>query len=165
MSQFLRQLFLDYYDVFKDVQKSAKSRPFKATLYGVSVVFVLNLFRTNEGLRSYNADVVSACNRIGAVTENLRNPFSNSYVQTLGELNGHRQLRQIDLGFSTIIYKTESNPEVALFRYNCKYLNPTILEFFTEKIVDLGVLGHWLVLESKMRDYDVNEEEYKGLSE
>lgn len=162
---YCKNLYLDYYEVFKEVHRSAKGQPVRATLYGISIVFVLNLFRTNEGLRSYTNEVVTACNRIGYVAENLRNPISNRYVQTIVELKGHRQLRQLDLGFSTLIYKSDSNPEVALYKHNCKYLNPSIKEFFTEKLVDLGILGHWLVLESKMRNYDINEEEYKGMPE
>ena len=160
---YFRNLYVDYYEVFKEVQLNAKKRPLKASLYGASIIFTLNLFRTNEGLRSYASEVISACNRVGAVTKNLRNPISNSYVQTIGELNGYRQLRQIDLGFSTLIYKTDSNPEVGLFRYNCKNLKPSLREFFTERLVDYGVLGHWLILETKMRNYDVNEDEYKEL--
>lgn len=162
---YFKNLYLDYYDVFKDVHKSAKKRPLRATLYGSSIIFVLNLFRTNEGLASHAGEVVSACNRLGSMVENLRNPISNKYVQTIGELNGHRQLRQIDLGFSTIIYSTGSNPETALYKYNCKYLKPTIEEFFKDRLVDIGFMGHWLFLEYNMRNYDINEEVYKELPE
>lgn len=161
---FVKNIYLDYYEVFKEVQQGARKRPLRASLYGASTLFVLNLFRTNEGLRSYRSEVVSACNRIGSVTENSRNPQSYKFVKTIGELNCHGLLRQVDLGFSTIIYKSNANPENALFRYNCSYLNPSIKEFFQDRIVDLGLLGHWLMLEVNMRDYDINEQEYQNLA-
>lgn len=155
--------YLDYYEVLKDIQRSAKARPLRATLYGISTLIVLNLFRTNEGLGSYNGEVISACNRVGAVTESSRNPESAKFVQNIGELNCFGLLRQIDLGFSTVIYKADSSPQLALFRYNCPYLKPTIKEFLLNRIVDFGISGHWLMLESKMRDYDVNDEEYQKI--
>lgn len=161
---YFKNLYLDYYEVFKDVRKSARARPLKAAFYGASTIFALNLFRTNENLRSYNSEVISALNRIGSVTEESRNPSSDRFLKEVGELNGFKQLRQLDLGFSTIIYKTESNPEVALYRYNCKHLNPSIIEFFKDKLVDFGLMGHWLHLELKMNDYDVNDEEYSKKS-
>lgn len=162
---YFKNIYLDYYEVFKEVQKGARKRPLKASFYGASALFVLNLFRTNEGLRSYHSEVISACNRIGAVTEGSRNPTSFKFVQDIGELNGHGLLRQVDLGFSTLIYKADSRPDVALFRYNCSYLNPSIKEFVQERLVDLGFLGHWLMLEVKMKDYDINESEFQDLGD
>lgn len=161
---FVKNLYLDYYEVFKDIKKGAKAKPLKTSLYGASLLFVLNLFRTNEGLRSYSSDIVSACNRLGAVTERSRNPRSDRFVKNIGDLHCHGQLNQIDLGFSTIIYKTDASAQVALFRHNCKYLRPSIREFFEERLVDLGLLGHWFMLEHNMRDYDINEDDYENLN-
>lgn len=157
---FIKNIYLDYYEVFKDIKRSARNNPIKATFYGTSTVFVLNLFRTNEDLRSYHSEIIAACNRVGAVTEASRNPKSNKFVQTIGELNCHGLLRQVDLGFSTLIYKTDTNPETALYRYKCPHLRPSIKEFINERLVDWGFLGHWLMLEINMRDYDINDEEY-----
>lgn len=162
INSYFKNIYIDYYEVFKDVKRSAKSRPLKATIYGTSTLFVLNLFRTNEGLRSYHSEVISACNKIGSLTENSRNPISYKFIQEIGELNGTGLLRQVDLGFSTLIYRTDCNSNVALYRYNCPYLNPSIKEFINERLVDLGVLGHWLVLETKMLDYDINDKEYES---
>lgn len=160
LNLFFKNLYIDYYEVFKDVQKGAKAKPLKALSYGASTLFVLNLFRTNEGLRSYSSEVVGACNRVASVNQNSRNPESYKFVQNIGEWNCHGLLRQIDLGFSTIIYKADCNPEVALFRYNCSHLKPSLKEFFKERLVDLGILGHWVLLEAKMQNYDINDSEY-----
>lgn len=160
---YFKNLYLDYFEVFKEVQQDAKKRPLRASLYGASTLFVLNLFRGNEDLRSYTNEVISACNRLGSVTESCRNPKSNKFINQLGELYCYGLLRQIDLGFSTLIYKADANPEVALFRHNCSYLRPSMREFLTERIVDWGFLGYWLNLELQMHDYDINEQEYAGL--
>lgn len=161
LTLYFKNLYLDYYEVFKEIKRSAQNRPLKATFYGASALFVLNSFRTNEGLRSYHSEVTGACNRIAAVTENSRNPESLKFVNNVGELKCHGLLRQIDLGFSTIVYRTDTNPETALYRYNCSYLRPSIKEFAQERLVDLSLFGHWLLLEFKMQDYDINENEYK----
>lgn len=164
LNLFLKNLYLDYYEVFKDLRRAAKNKPLRASLYGATTLSVLNLFRTNEGLRSYNSEVVSACSRMASVTKSQRNPISLEFVRNVGELNCHDQLRQVDLGFSTLIYKSDSNSDVALYRYNCPYLRPTIKQFFTERLVDFGVLGRWIRLELKMQDYDINPSEYENLS-
>uniref|UniRef100_A0A6G1S779 Uncharacterized protein C19orf52 n=1 Tax=Aceria tosichella TaxID=561515 RepID=A0A6G1S779_9ACAR len=160
---YFKNLSIDYLEVFKEVRQNARKRPLKASFYGASTLFVLNLFRANEGLRSYTSEVISACNRLGSVTENSRNPLSNEFIQQIGELNCHGVLRQIDLGFSTLIYKADANPDLALFRYHCSHLQPSFIEILTDRVVDLGLLGHWINLELKMKDYDINEEEYKDM--
>lgn len=158
---YLKNIWLDYYDVFKDVHKNARKRPIRATSIGLATVFVMNLFRSNEDLRSYSAEVISACNKLSAVVQNSRNPTSNRFIQDVGELNCHGLLRQIDLGFSTLIYKVDGGPELALYRYNCPHLRPSLKEFFKDRVLDFGVLGHWIMLETKMKDYDINMEEYE----
>lgn len=157
VSLYFKNLYLDYYEVFVDIHKSARKRPFKTSFVVLNAGFALNLFRSNEGLRSYKADIVSACNRLGALVESSRNPESYEFVQRLGELNCEKRLRQIDLGFSTLIYEADTSEDVALYKHNCKYLRPTIKEFVMERIIDWGILGHWLLLERKMKDYDINE--------
>lgn len=162
LNLFFRNIYLDYSEVFKEVRRSAQAKPLKASLYGASTLFVLNMFRTNEGLRSYSNEVVSACNRVASVNQSSRNPESFEFVQNIGQWNCNGLLRQIDLGFSTIIYRADCNPEVALFKYNCTHLKPSLKEFFQERLVDLGLLGHWLLLEVKMKNYDINEKEYSN---
>lgn len=157
ISSYLRTLYLDYYEVFRDIHKSAKRRPLKTCIGVVGVGFVLNLFRSNEGIRSYSAEIISASNKMSALVESSRNPESYGFVQKLAELNCQRRLRQIDLGFSTLIYEADISDDLALYKHNCKYLRPTLKEFVTERIIDWGILGHWLQLERKMKDYDINE--------
>lgn len=162
---YFKNIYIDYFEVFKEIRQSARNKPVRASLYGAATIFVLNLFRTNEGIRSYTSEVVSACNRLGSVTENCRNPRSRQFVSQVGELNCHGLLRQVDLGFSTLIYRADTNPETALYRHNCPYLRPSVREFFETRFVDLSLLGRWLVLEFNMHDYDINEKEYEGLPE
>lgn len=157
ISLYIKNLYLDYYEVFKDVHKSAKRQPLKAGFIALGTAFGFNLFISNEGLRSYNAEIIEACNKVGALVDNSRNPKSYEFVQKLGELKCERRLKGVDLGFSTLIYWSDSDSSTALYKHNCKYTRPSIKEFVTERIIDWGVLGHWFLLEYKMRDYDINE--------
>lgn len=155
LNRYIKNIWLDYYEVFKDIRKGVRARPLKATTYGLTSLFILNMFRTNEDLRSYRADITSACNRIGSVVDKSRNPISDKFVQNIGELNCNGLLREMDLGFSTLIYRDDKSCDLALYRYNCPYIKLRLRDRF----VDLGILGHWLVLEHKMTDYDINESE------
>lgn len=46
-----------------------------------------------------------------------------------------------------------------LYKTVCPYLKPRYLTFH-ERIIDVGALDKWWVLETKMKDYDVNESEF-----
>lgn len=158
---FVRNVYLDYKEVFIDIKQKAQQRPWKASAYGASILFMINLFRTNENLKSYQDEVVSATNKLIAVADGSRNRKSNQYIRQVCRLNCEGVLREIDLGFSTIIYKSNASSELGLYRATCKYLEPTLEEFFKERIVDLSILGHWLILELKMTDYDINDDEWQ----
>lgn len=154
-------IYLDYRRVFlEDIVSSVRENPKRSTLYGGCFSCIIYGIYANEDLKSYTADIITACNRLGAVVEHSRNPNSDKFVQCVGELNCHKLLRQINLGFMTLIWQADHNPEVALFR--CTYFRPSILEIVQNRMVDLGILGHWLALESKMKDYDINEDEYSS---
>lgn len=157
ITTYVKNLYLDYYEVLKDVHKSVKKRPLKASLVVAGSAFGFNLFTANEGLRSYNAEIIDACNKVGALVENSRNPESYEFVQKVGELSCEGKLRGLDLGFSTLIYQSNCDTDSALYKYNCKYTRPSLKEFATERIIDWGVLGHWFLLSYKMKDYDINE--------
>lgn len=158
LNLFFKNIYIDYYEVFKEVQKGARARPLKASVYGGLIGFTISLFALNEDIKSFTSDIVSASNRLALVEASSKNPKSLAHITHLRDLEGHGLLRQVDLGFATLIYKASCHQDSRLYKCNCDYLRPTIKEFATKKFVDLGIMGHWLQLENSMYNYDINEE-------
>ena len=160
IKKYFVNLFCEYRDVFKDIHKNALEKPYKASAYGLATLFVCNMFRTNEDLRSYKDELVRASTKIFSLSEQTRNKSSHAYIEKIGQMNVEDTLRQIDLGLATIIYRSDYGSNLGLFRATCKQLQPSVYEIFKDRMVDVGILGQWLLLETKMKDYDINDEEW-----
>lgn len=158
---YFNNIYLDYKTVFVELQQSARDRPLKASLYGSTILFVINLLRTNEDLRSYEEEIVNAATKLVSVADESRNIVSQEFVDQLTQSRCNGTLRQLDLSLFTLVYSSDFNRDLAIYKAVCPYMKPTLTEFFKERIVDFGILGHWLLLERKMIDYDVNEDEWK----
>lgn len=161
---FVKNIYTDYYEVLKEVKLDAQKRPAKALVRGSCILYYLNLFRTNEDFKSYSNQVIDAATRISTVSEQSRNPVSSKYISEVTELNSLGHIREINLGFATIIYRHEGNNQLALYRYTCPHLRPSVKEFFSHHIVDVGLAGRWLVLNQKMQNYDINDDDFADMN-
>ncbi|TFJ98345.1 28S ribosomal protein S18b, mitochondrial [Platysternon megacephalum] len=94
----------------------------------------------------------------------IRNGGSEGHVQRLTKLRNQGRLRYQSLVFFSLVYQAPFDAEAALYQAHCKHLKPRWTDFPT-RILDVGFLGRWWVLNSKMKDSDINEEEFKYLPE
>ncbi|NXU56658.1 TIM29 translocase, partial [Turnix velox] len=61
-----------------------------------------------------------------------------------------------------VVYETPHPQETELYRYRCPYLLPRWRDF-PSSLLDVGFAGYWWLLGSRLRDCDVNQEEFGGL--
>lgn len=160
LKKYFQNIYLDYRDVFNDVRFGAQERPLKASINTALIIFLLNMFRTNADLQSYLDEITDASSKIIAVADGPHNKTSLEFIQRLDELKCKDTLRHLNLGFSTLIYKTEYNSDLAIFRATCPYTKPTFLEFVRNDLVDFGILGRWVALEKNMFNFDVDSSEW-----
>ncbi|NXV86800.1 TIM29 translocase, partial [Calonectris borealis] len=61
-----------------------------------------------------------------------------------------------------VVYETPHAADAAFYPARCRYLQPRWREL-PERLLDVGFWGRWWVRGARLRDYDVNEEEFGGL--
>ncbi|XP_028942948.1 mitochondrial import inner membrane translocase subunit Tim29, partial [Antrostomus carolinensis] len=71
-------------------------------------------------------------------------------------------LRYRNLLLVAVVYETPHAGDAALYRARCPHIGPRWWDF-PGRLLDVGFWGRWWVLETRLRDYDVNEEEFAAL--
>lgn len=78
------------------------------------------------------------------------------------KLRNEGRLRHLSVGVFTLVYRSDFDPDAMLYEAQCSSLSVPWREL-PQRVLDVGFLGRWWILDSKMKDYDVNEEEFKHL--
>jgi hypothetical protein len=71
-------------------------------------------------------------------------------------------MRTLSLGIINFIWISDHDKSSGLYQAHCDYLEPKFSNFH-ERIVDIGFLGEWLILQRTMKDFDVNPSEFENL--
>ncbi len=66
------------------------------------------------------------------------------------------------------MWRDRFSDQVGAFTATCEYTKPRFLETLglwrsDSRLVDIGFLGRWWILEKKMHDCDINEDEWDEL--
>lgn len=101
-------------------------------------------------------------NQLALLSPWIRNATSDGHVQSLVKLHNEGRLRCASLGLLAVVYRADYDPDTMLFEAQCSNLSVPWREL-PQRMVDVGFIGYWWILDSKMKSYDVNEEEFKHL--
>jgi hypothetical protein len=91
-----------------------------------------------------------------------RNRDSETFVQRLLWLRGRGRLRHVNLGLCSLVYEAPFDAQASLYQARCRYLQPRWVDF-PGRVLDVGFVGRWWVLGSRMRDCDINDDEFLHL--
>ncbi|KAE8283570.1 Mitochondrial import inner membrane translocase subunit Tim29 [Larimichthys crocea] len=157
-----RSLLSDYKEACREVFVGAWERPVKASVYMTLVGGAWACFYTKPDQSSFEATLLERSGQLGLLSPWIRNGTSDGHVQNLVKLRNEGRLHHISLGFLSLVYRTEYDPDATLYEAQCSNVSPRWREF-PQRILDVGFVGRWWILDSKMKDYDVNDEEFKHL--
>lgn len=90
------------------------------------------------------------------VGETIRNPTSEHHMKWIGQSYNEGIIRHINLGIISIIWLDNYDEACCLYKAICSHLKPQYITFY-QRVVDVGFLDKWWILENKMKDYDVND--------
>lgn len=93
------------------------------------------------------------------VGETIRNEISVQHVQILEKCYNEGIVRRFSIGILSIIWLDNYDKDCSLYKAVCPYLKPRYLNFY-ERIIDIGFLDRWWILDRKMIDYDINAKEF-----
>ncbi|KAM3864036.1 mitochondrial import inner membrane translocase subunit Tim29 [Diretmus argenteus] len=157
-----RGLLSDYKEACREVVVGAWERPLKASVYASLLGGAWACFYTKPDDSSFKAALMERSGQLGLLTAWIRSATSDGHVQNLVKLRNEGRLRHVGLGLLSLVYRADHDPGVSLYEAQCSNLSVPWREL-PERVLDVGFVGRWWILESKMKDYDINEEEFKHL--
>ncbi|XP_042361819.1 mitochondrial import inner membrane translocase subunit Tim29 [Plectropomus leopardus] len=157
-----RSLISDYKEASREVVVGSRERPVKASVYASLLAGTWACFYTKPDRTSFEATLLECSNQLGLLSPWIRNGTSDGHVKSLVKLRNEGRLRHASLGLLSLVYRADYDPDTTLYESQCSNLSVPWREL-PERMLDVGFAGRWWVLDSKMKDYDVNEEEFKHL--
>lgn len=157
-----RSLASDYKEACREIVVGAWERPVKASVYVALLGGAWACFHTKPDQLSFEAALLDRSSQLGLLSPWIRNATSDGHVQSLVKLRNEGRLRHISLGLLSLVYRSDYDPGVTLYEAQCSNLSVPWREL-PQRMLDVGFVGRWWILDSKMKDYDVNEEEFKHL--
>lgn len=154
-TKYCKQVATDYKDVAKSIVKSAQDRPRRAVILYGSGIFGYYCLQTNPTYQSYLAQLRQYQCDVTFVAEPIRNPKAIQYMQLMEQCHNQGILKRMSFGIFSILWISDYNDHLNLYKAVCPYLAPQIKTFHT-RIVDFGILDRWIFIERKLRDFDVN---------
>ena len=161
--EYLKQVAIDYKQVFVDTYKESRDRPLKASVYGSLLAFVGYCMATNPDEHDLEEQLLESQNNLSSVPQSIQNKNSCDYVLTLNELKNQRILNYQSLGLFSVLYLSDWPKNCCLYVNQCQYLKPKFSSYF-DRIVDIGFVNKFRLLDTKMTDYDVNDNEWQQIS-
>ena len=156
-------LINDYADVFRDSIKESRSKPYKTGLLALSGCFLTYAVYNNPTEQDFRDSVIYYQNLFGLVGKPVRNPGVDVYLKSLENSFNFKVIRRLSLGIFCFIWIDNYDEALGLYKAQCKYLKPRYLTFY-ERVIDVGFLNKFWILEKNMRDYDINPNEWIDFS-
>ncbi|XP_059414291.1 mitochondrial import inner membrane translocase subunit Tim29-like [Carassius carassius] len=157
-----RSLLSDYKEACREAVLGARERPLKASLYLGLLGGVYACHYTNPDDASFESSLRETSNRLALLSPWIRNGTSDGHIQTLVKLRNEGRLRYASLGIASLTYYTDYDSESSLYEARCSAISVPWAEL-PKRVLDVGFTGRWWVLDHKMKDFDINEEEFKHL--
>lgn len=157
-----KSLLHDYAEACRDIAAGAKERPGKAAVYLslLAGAAVCNYKTPSES--SFEETLLETSNVLLLLSPWIRNGQSDSHVQLMMKLRNQGRLKHQSLVFFSLMYEAPYDTDCSIYKAQCPYLKPHWSDF-PSRVLDVGFLGHWWVLNFRMRNFDINEEEFKHL--
>ncbi len=160
VGNYFKRILDDYVAVGEEILQDMKDRPIKSLIYGSLLGTSLYFGKKNPSEASFQEQLVDNANDLLLLSDLIRNPASDSHIQKLVKANNEGVLRRFSFGVCSIIWMDNFGREVDVYEAHCKPLKVGWVEMLTERVVDIGVLGHWIYMDQAMIDFDINPEEW-----
>uniref|UniRef100_A0A8D0BAP6 Translocase of inner mitochondrial membrane 29 n=1 Tax=Salvator merianae TaxID=96440 RepID=A0A8D0BAP6_SALMN len=164
LASWWKSLLRDYADACREVAVGIRQHPAKAGLYALLLAGAVGCSMHSPSDASFEGSLLEASGALLLLSPWTRSRRSEGHVQRLLQLRNRGQLRFQSLVFFSLVYEAPFDPGTDLYLAHCKHLKPRWLEF-PGRVLDVGFWGRWWVLNAKMRDADINDDEFQRLPE
>lgn len=157
-ARYWRQLFVDYGEVAAGIVQFHRTHPIRAAIYAATGTTLYQCYKWNptqvefmRELRYRTADLLLVDGKVQRIA-------SREHLRHIERLLNESQLRHLNLGIASLMWRADYDQQLALYRSTCTYTLPH-WRTFGERIVDVGFCGRWWILHKRMEDYDVREDD------
>lgn len=161
MVNYGKAVLVDYRQAIRDIYTDSLANKPKAATYFSLIGLLTYLYKTNPHPNSFKNELITHQNLMTLIGEPIRNSNCYNYMHELNNLDNQRRLHRINLLFLTVLVREEFSANLSVFEANCKYLQPSYLDYLTNRIVDIGIANRWILLGRKLKDFDINPDEWK----
>ena len=152
-------LMRDYKAVANSAVVYVRERPIKFISQLGLVGLGAYCWSQRPGMQSYTDELLKSSNELLQVSNLIRSKTSEAFVRDLVTSYYQNQLTCKNFGLFSVILKNDFPNDCDAYDKNCYYMQPRWKKLH-ERIVDIGMLGRWFMLENAMIDFDVNNEEF-----
>uniref|UniRef100_A0A0V0GBN3 Mitochondrial import inner membrane translocase subunit tim29 n=1 Tax=Triatoma dimidiata TaxID=72491 RepID=A0A0V0GBN3_TRIDM len=149
----------DYMDVVKDSAKEIQNSPWKGVAFFSAFTSGAYLLNTNPDENSFRNTMISYSNEMLLVGPSIRNPNCLNHLKYLEQHYNEGTIRRFSFGLFSIMWVDNYSNCLGIYKAMCPYLKPEYLTFY-ERILDLGCCNKWWLIEKKMKNMDVNPNEW-----
>ncbi|XP_064293324.1 mitochondrial import inner membrane translocase subunit Tim29 [Phalacrocorax carbo] len=157
-----RALLQDYAAAAREAASDARRRPAAAAASMAGLAGAAACVAAVPSAESFEAATVEAADALLLLSPATRSPGADRHVQRLLRRRDAGRLRYRHLLFAAVVYEAPHADDTALYPARCRYLRPRWRDL-PARLLDVGFWGRWWVLGARLRDCDVNEEEFLGL--
>ncbi|XP_055519836.1 LOW QUALITY PROTEIN: mitochondrial import inner membrane translocase subunit Tim29 [Leucoraja erinacea] len=155
-------LVADYREACKEIVVGARDNPWKASLYCLLLGGAATCAYYNPSEKSFQESLLESSNQLLVLSPLVRSCHADRHIQKLVTIKTQGRLRHVSLGVFSLVYTAPYDPDTSIYGAHCEYLRPRWSDF-PDRVLDLGFLGKWWVLVSKMKDWDINDDEFAHL--
>lgn len=157
-----RALLRDYAEACRDTAAAARARPGRAAAWAALLGGAAACCSLAPSEAAFEEALLDASGTLLLLAPATRSRPAEGFVQRLLWLRGRGRLRHVNLGLCSLVYEAPCDPQASLYQARCRYLQPRWADF-PGRVLDVGFVGRWWVLGARMRDCDVNDEEFAHL--
>ncbi|XP_078285662.1 mitochondrial import inner membrane translocase subunit Tim29 [Rhinoraja longicauda] len=158
----MKSLVDDYREACKEIVVGARDNPGKASLYCLLLGGACTCAYYNPSEKSFQESLLESSNQLLVLSPLVRSGHADRHIQKLVTIKTQGRLRHLSLGAFSLVYTAPYDPDTSIYGAHCEYLRPRWSDF-PDRVLDLGFLGRWWVLVSKMKDWDINDDEFVHL--
>ncbi|XP_004209441.2 mitochondrial import inner membrane translocase subunit Tim29 [Hydra vulgaris] len=155
-------LYHDYKQAFLDTYKYVRTKPIRASCYLTVLGFSFYAYKNNPNFQSYRDTLLEASNQHSCISDLIRNKKSNAEIKRLMKLYSEERLRIWNFGIFSLIMINPYSEVFDAFEKHCSTIENrwNRVDTWKKRIVDIGFINRWILMEKIMLDFDINDDEF-----
>ncbi|XP_061209744.1 mitochondrial import inner membrane translocase subunit Tim29 [Neopsephotus bourkii] len=157
-------LLQDYAAALRETAQGARRRPLASAVTVAALGAVTACGASVPSADSFEAAAVEAAGSLLLLSPGTRSPDAERHVQRLLRRREAGRLRYRHLVLLAVVYEAPpgTGAGAQLYSSRCRYLRPPWRQA-PARLLDVGFCGRWWLLRHRLRDCDVNEDEFRAL--